>query len=104
MITRSLSHRWPRRMLPAGERQRPVVGPRHKSAFPRCDGARRPGVILTGFLPSPALLAGDGEGEGSRTSGEGDAVEQLLVVYYLPEQSDQRVERELQRRQCEREQ
>ena len=37
MITRSLSR------LKAGERQRPVMGPRHKGVFPRPSGARRPG-------------------------------------------------------------
>lgn len=37
MITRSLTLLRPRPCLPAGERQRPVVGPRHKAAFP-CSG------------------------------------------------------------------
>lgn len=42
MITRSLFHLRPRLSLPAGERRGPVVGPRHKGAFPACGWARRP--------------------------------------------------------------
>jgi hypothetical protein len=42
MITRSLFHLRPRLSLPAGGRRSPVVGPRHKGAFPACGRARRP--------------------------------------------------------------
>jgi len=47
MITRSLFHRWvcggEACLAPGGERRSPVVGPRHKGAFPTCGWARRPG-------------------------------------------------------------
>ena len=39
-----------------------------------------------------------------RTSGGGNGGQQLLVVYYVPEQPEQRVERELQQRERQREQ
>jgi len=41
MITRSLSHRRLRLILPSGERRSPVAGPRHKGAFPTRGWARR---------------------------------------------------------------
>lgn len=42
MIMRSPSYRRLRPRLPAGERRSPVVGPRHKGAFPGRGRARRP--------------------------------------------------------------
>jgi len=40
--------------MPSGERQSPVAEPRHKGLFPRCGGARRPGLLRKAVAPKPA--------------------------------------------------
>ncbi len=121
MITRSLSpvppptrrgERWvpPSRVGKGarglGERRGSVVGPTHKGAFPGCGRARLPGPpkLIALRVGGQVLRSSCGASEGGNKRRGQHAVEQLLVVYYLPEQSEQRVERELQRRQREREQ